>query len=58
MIITIYIGLSSSAFFHLVTHALFKALLFMCAGGVLNSIGYSQDIRFMGGLSIYTPFTL
>jgi len=30
-----------------------EALLFMCAGGVIHSIGDSQDIRFMGGLSIY-----
>jgi len=43
--------------FHLLTYALFKALLFMCARGVIHSIGDSQDIRFMGGLSIYIPFT-
>nr|AQP28729.1 NADH dehydrogenase subunit 5 [Nasutitermes sp. 2 TB-2017] len=57
MIMTISIGLSGLAFFHLMTHALFKALLFMCAGGVIHSMGDSQDIRFMGGLSIYMPFT-
>jgi len=57
MIITISIGLSGLAFFHLLTHALFKALLFMCAGGVIHSMGDSQDIRFIGGLSIYIPFT-
>ena len=34
-----------------------EALLFICAGGVIHSIGDSQDIRFMGGLSIYIPFT-
>jgi len=56
IIITISIGLSSLAFFHLLTHALFKALLCMCAGGVIHSMGYSQDIRFIGGLSIYIPF--
>jgi len=55
--ITISIGLSGKAFFHLLTHVLFKALLFMCAGGVIHSIGDSQDIRFIGGLSIYIPFT-
>ena len=38
-------------------HALFKALLFVCAGGVIHSVGDSQDIRFIGGLSIYIPFT-
>nr|YP_009351723.1 NADH dehydrogenase subunit 5 [Thoracotermes macrothorax]AQP30488.1 NADH dehydrogenase subunit 5 [Thoracotermes macrothorax] len=57
MIMTISIGLSGLSFFHLMTHALFKALLFMCAGGVIHSMGDSQDIRFMGGLSIYMPFT-
>jgi NADH-ubiquinone oxidoreductase chain 5 len=57
MIITISVGLSGLAFFHLLTHALFKALLFMCAGGVIHSIGDSQDIRFIGGISIYIPFT-
>ena len=51
------IGLSGLAFFHLLTHALFKALLFMCAGGVIHSMGDSQDIRFIGGLSIYMTFT-
>jgi len=57
MIITISIGLSRLAFFHLLTHALFKALLFICAGGVIHSIGDSQDIRYIGGLSVYMPFT-
>jgi NADH-ubiquinone oxidoreductase chain 5 len=44
-------------FFHVLTHPLFKALLFICAGGVIHSIGDSQDIRFIGGLSVYIPFT-
>nr|AQP30288.1 NADH dehydrogenase subunit 5 [Hospitalitermes sp. PHI3] len=57
MIMTISIGLSGLAFFHLLTHALFSALLFMCAGGVIHSMGDSQDIRFMGSLSVYMPFT-
>nr|URH16926.1 NADH dehydrogenase subunit 5 [Microcerotermes papuanus] len=57
MIMTISVGLSGLAFFHLLTHALFKALLFMCAGGVIHCMGDSQDIRFMGGLSVYMPFT-
>ena len=41
----------------MLTHALSKALLFMCAGGVIHSMGDSQDIRFLSGLSIYMPFT-
>jgi NADH-ubiquinone oxidoreductase chain 5 len=57
MIITISVGLPGLAFFHLLTHALFKALLFICAGGVIHSMSDSQDIRFIGGISIYRPFT-
>nr|YP_009255718.1 NADH dehydrogenase subunit 5 [Humbertiella nada]AND97178.1 NADH dehydrogenase subunit 5 [Humbertiella nada] len=50
-------GFHDLAFFHLLTHALFKALLFMCAGMVIHSVGNFQDIRFMGGLSMLMPFT-
>ena len=57
MIIIIFIGLSGLAFIYLLTHALFKALLVMCAGGVIHFLDDSQDIHFMGGLSIYMPFT-
>jgi NADH-ubiquinone oxidoreductase chain 5 len=57
MIMTISVGLSALAFFHLLTHALFKALLFICAGGVIHFIGDSQDIRFMGGMASCIPFT-
>nr|YP_009691894.1 NADH dehydrogenase subunit 5 [Pterolophia sp. ZJY-2019]QEG58700.1 NADH dehydrogenase subunit 5 [Pterolophia sp. ZJY-2019] len=38
------------AFFHLLTHALFKALLFMCAGFIIHSVGNCQDIRYLGVL--------
>ena len=40
----------SAGIFHLVTHAFFKALLFMCAGAVIHALGGEQDIRKMGGL--------
>nr|YP_009114344.1 NADH dehydrogenase subunit 5 [Ariadne ariadne]AHL17246.1 NADH dehydrogenase subunit 5 [Ariadne ariadne] len=50
-------GLSDLAFFHLLTHAMFKALLFMCAGVVIHMMNDNQDIRLMGGLSIYIPMT-
>ena len=56
-IMTISIGLYGLALFHLLTHALFKDLLFMCAGRVIHSMGDSQDIRVIGGLSVYMPFT-
>nr|YP_009742835.1 NADH dehydrogenase subunit 5 [Cryptalaus yamato]QID91199.1 NADH dehydrogenase subunit 5 [Cryptalaus yamato] len=45
------------AFFHLLTHALFKALLFMCAGCMIHNLGNFQDIRFMGGLINHMPLT-
>nr|QXM16994.1 NADH dehydrogenase subunit 5 [Neoneuromus fenestralis] len=51
-------GLPILAFFHLLTHALFKALLFMCAGAVIHNMGNNQDIRFMGGIVNQLPLTL
>nr|QOL00602.1 NADH dehydrogenase subunit 5 [Gryllotalpa sp. YH-2020] len=50
-------GLPELAFFHLLTHALFKALLFMCAGVMIHVMGNSQDIRSMGGTIIMLPLT-
>nr|ASY97970.1 NADH dehydrogenase subunit 5 [Spilomantis occipitalis] len=50
-------GFSDLAFFHLLTHALFKALLFMCAGMVIHNVMNFQDIRYMGNLSIFMPLT-
>nr|AIW64998.1 NADH dehydrogenase subunit 5 [Celenna sp. MT-2014] len=50
-------GLPNLAFFHLLTHAMFKALLFMCAGVVIHLMNDMQDIRFMGGISLYVPMT-
>nr|ARI44180.1 NADH dehydrogenase subunit 5 [Celyphus obtectus] len=50
-------GFLKLAFFHLLTHALFKALLFMCAGAIIHNMNNSQDIRLMGGLSIHMPLT-
>lgn len=51
------IGLPDLAFFHLLTHAIFKALLFICAGVVIHIINNIQDIRYMGGIRYYLPFT-
>nr|ASM82807.1 NADH dehydrogenase subunit 5 [Neoperla sp. FS-2017] len=50
-------GLPVLAFFHLLTHALFKALLFMCAGAIIHNMKDSQDVRFMGGLVNQMPMT-
>jgi NADH-quinone oxidoreductase subunit L len=43
--------------FHLVTHAFFKALLFLAAGSVIHGLGGEQDMRHMGGLRKYLPYT-
>nr|YP_010238578.1 NADH dehydrogenase subunit 5 [Cephenemyia stimulator]QTE20635.1 NADH dehydrogenase subunit 5 [Cephenemyia stimulator] len=50
-------GYYKLAFFHLLTHALFKALLFMCAGAIIHNMNNFQDIRLMGGLSFSMPFS-
>jgi NADH-ubiquinone oxidoreductase chain 5 len=51
------IGFVDLDFFHLLTHALFKALLFICAGVIIHTMKDSQDIRFIGNLSFQMPFT-
>nr|YP_009554115.1 NADH dehydrogenase subunit 5 [Bitias brevis]QBA19626.1 NADH dehydrogenase subunit 5 [Bitias brevis] len=51
-------GWPELAFFHLLAHALFKALLFMCAGAVIHSAGDYQDIRAMGGLVSFMPLSV
>ena len=50
-------GFYDLAFYHLLTHAIFKALLFMCAGVVIHIIGDIQDIRYMGGMRFFIPLT-
>jgi NADH-quinone oxidoreductase subunit L len=47
----------SAAIFHLMTHAFFKALLFLAAGSVIHGVGGEQDMRKMGGLKKYMPWT-
>nr|APX39934.1 NADH dehydrogenase subunit 5 [Longitarsus candidulus] len=51
------LGSYKLAFFHLLIHALFKALLFMCAGGIIHSLNNCQDIRYMGSLIKQMPLT-
>lgn len=57
IIITLGLGLVDYSFFHLITHAIFKSLLFLCAGVFIHSMGDSQDIRVIGGLIISCPAT-
>jgi NADH-quinone oxidoreductase subunit L len=56
---TVALGVSaySGAVFHLMTHAFFKALLFLCAGSVIIGMHHEQDMRYMGGLRKYMPVT-
>nr|UFZ13928.1 NADH dehydrogenase subunit 5 [Protochauliodes sp.] len=51
-------GFPVLAYFHLLTHALFKALLFMCAGAIIHNMMNSQDIRYMGSLINQMPLTI
>lgn len=46
------------AFFHLITHALFKALLFICTGLLIINHSHSQDLRIIGNLTNQTPIIL
>nr|AMM04648.1 NADH dehydrogenase subunit 5 [Folsomia candida] len=57
MMTSLGLGFYEYAFFHLLTHAMFKSLLFLCAGVFIHSMGDTQDIRAMGGLMISCPVT-
>nr|ADL62615.1 NADH dehydrogenase subunit 5 [Utterbackia peninsularis] len=57
MMFTVGIGFPLIAVFHLLTHALFKALLFLCAGSIIHSTGDTQDGRILGSLSYLLPFS-
>ena len=51
MFLALGTGAYTAAVFHVMTHAFFKALLFLCSGSVIHAMGGEQDIRYMGGLS-------
>src|SRR5258708_29332786 len=57
--VTVALGVSaySGAIFHLMTHAFFKALLFLGAGSVIIAMHHDQDMRNFGGLRKYMPIT-
>ena len=57
MFLAMGIGVYSLGMFHLMTHAFFKALLFMAAGSVIHSLDGEQDLRKMGGLQSVMPLT-
>jgi len=58
MIFRLSISLPLLALFHLYTHALFKALLFLCAGSVIHACQHAQDLRFVGRLRIQIPVSI
>jgi NADH-quinone oxidoreductase subunit L len=51
------VGAFSAGIFHLMTHAFFKGLLFLAAGSVIHAVGGEQDMRQMGGLRSFIPWT-
>ena len=57
MFLGLGVGAFSDAIFHLMTHAFFKALLFLGAGSVIHAMSNEQDLRKMGGLSRKLPWT-
>ncbi len=57
MFLGLGVGAFTGAFFHVLTHAFFKALLFLGAGSVIHAMSEEQDMRKMGGLKKYLPIT-
>jgi len=58
IIIILRLGFRMVAFYHLLTHAIFKSLLFICAGIIIHSMMNNQDIRLLGNLNEIIPFTI
>jgi len=57
MVLAVGVGAYTASFFHLITHAVFKACLFMAAGSVIYAMHHEQDMRHMGGLKKKLPLT-
>nr|YP_009714667.1 NADH dehydrogenase subunit 5 [Cryodraco antarcticus]QGK86887.1 NADH dehydrogenase subunit 5 [Cryodraco antarcticus] len=57
MMVTIGLNQPQLAFLHICMHAFFKAMLFLCSGSIIHSLGGEQDIRKMGAIQRQTPWT-
>lgn len=57
MFLGLGVGAYTGSFFHVITHAFFKALLFLGAGSVIHALHHEQDMRHMGGLKRKLPIT-
>lgn len=58
IIIILGLGLKIIAFYHLLVHAIFKSILFICAGAIIHSIINNQDIRLIGNLKEIIPYVI
>uniref|UniRef100_A0AAU7YUJ0 NADH-ubiquinone oxidoreductase chain 5 n=1 Tax=Pheidole spathifera TaxID=615503 RepID=A0AAU7YUJ0_9HYME len=58
MMMILSVGLEMIAFYHLLVHAIFKSMLFMCAGAIIHAMMNNQDIRLLGNLKEMIPFIM
>nr|YP_010341282.1 NADH dehydrogenase subunit 5 [Stenamma expolitum]UNZ99536.1 NADH dehydrogenase subunit 5 [Stenamma expolitum] len=58
MMMILSVGYCNLAYYHLLTHAIFKSMLFMCAGIIIHHMMNNQDIRLLGNLNESLPFTM
>nr|YP_010878915.1 NADH dehydrogenase subunit 5 [Batracomorphus allionii]WHE42567.1 NADH dehydrogenase subunit 5 [Batracomorphus allionii] len=57
MMFSIFMGFPDFSFFHLISHAMFKSLMFLCSGIFIYYMNDNQDIRYMGSVSLMMPFS-